>query len=517
MDLQSPFQAIVAVLFLFYSYKFFKHKRHAKNGVEPPKPRSAWPILGHLPLLAGQTPVFRKLAAMADTYGPIFSLQLGMHRAVVVSSKEMIKDCFITNDAAFMDRPETAAMKYLGYHGANFGLGPHGPYWRKMRKVTTLELLSDRRIGSLGHVRAAEVGAAIRELSARCGGTTTVDMAKWFRQVTRNMILKMIAGKRYDTGEDGDNESEKERFTEAFGELANLTASFDFSAVVPHLRWLDLQGRVRAMKRNAKKVDGFMSSWVEEHLQRWQKGQVEEHDSDFIYVMLSLFAEHDSIEGYKTETVIKALAQLFILAGTETPALTMTWGLSLLLNHKETLKGAQEELDLHVGKERWAEESDINNLPYLQAIVKETLRLYPSGPLSVPREARADCYVGGYHVPKGTTLIVNLWKLHRDPNAWADPGEFRPDRFLPSHERPDVRGHQLEYLPYSTGRRMCPGITASMRMVHLTLARVIQGFNFATPMDGSVDMREGSGMALSKARPVDVILTPRLSPKLYGL
>ncbi|KAE9463466.1 hypothetical protein C3L33_04604, partial [Rhododendron williamsianum] len=111
-----------------------------------------------------------------------------------------------------------------------------------------------------------------------------------------------------------------------------------------------------------------------------------------------------------------------ILAGSDTTTAAMIWALSLLLNHNKYLKLVQQELDMHVGRERWVEESDIKDLIYLQAVVKETLRLYPLGPLSIPRESIEDCHVAGARVvPKGTRLIVNVWNLHRDPCVWTDP------------------------------------------------------------------------------------------------
>ena len=110
--------------------------------------------------------------------------------------------------------------------------------------------------------------------------------------------------------------------------------------------------------------------------------------------------------------------------------MTPTWPLSLLINNRQALEKAQAELDIHVGKHRQVDGSDIKNLVYLQAIVKETLRFYPPGPLSVPREAREDCTVVGFHIQAGTRLLVKIWKMHRDPGIWSDPLEFRPERFL---------------------------------------------------------------------------------------
>ena len=144
------------------------------------------------------------------------------------------------------------------------------------------------------------------------------------------------------------------------------------------------------------------------------------------------------------------------------------------------LKAAQEELDLHVGKDKWVEESDIRNLNYLQAIVKETLRLYPPGPVTGLREAMEDCNVGGYYVPKGTRLIINIWKQQRDPRVWSNPFEFKPERFMTTHANVDVRGQNFEYITFSSGRRSCPGLTFGMQVVHLALARLLLGFDIMT-------------------------------------
>ena len=208
--------------------------------------------------------------------------------------------------------------------------------------------------------------------------------------------------------------------------------------------------------------------------------------------------------------------QALILGGSDTTAGTLTWAISLLLNNTEALKKAQEELDLHVGADRQVDDSDIKNLIYLQAIIKETLRLYPAGPLLGPREAMESCTVGGYNVPGGTRLIVNIWKIQRDPRVWTDPSVFKPERFFTNHENVDVRGQHFELIPFGSGRRSCPGVSFALQVLHLTLARLLHGFDLASPLDLPVDMSESPGLTIPKATPLEVLLTPRLPTKLYG-
>lgn len=179
------------------------------------------------------------------------------------------------------------------------------------------------------------------------------------------------------------------------------------------------------------------------------------------------------------------------------------------------MRKAREEIDKNVGKKRWVEETDIKHLVYLQAIVKETLRLYPPGPLSVPHQAIENCEVTGYFIPKQTRLFVNAWKLHRDPRIWSEPEKFSPERFLTTQAELDVSGQHFEFTPFGSGRRSCPGITFAMQVTHLTLARILQGFDFTTPSNLPVDMTEGQGMTLSKINPVEVLMNPRLPSELY--
>lgn len=210
--------------------------------------------------------------------------------------------------------------------------------------------------------------------------------------------------------------------------------------------------------------------------------------------------------------------QSMMLGGGNTPAETLTWAISLLLNHPDHLVKLQHELDDKVGKERQVVETDIKNLVYLQAVIKETLRLYPAGgPLLGPREAMEDCTVSGYHVKAGTRLIVNVWKIQRDEKVWIDASEFKPERFMgEEHEHVDLRGQQFVLIPFGSGRRSCPGATLAIQVLHLTLARLVHSFDLGLPGGLPIDMTESPGLTMPKKKPLQALLTPRLPSELYG-
>ncbi|EOX97186.1 Cytochrome P450 82C4, putative isoform 1 [Theobroma cacao] len=460
--------------------------------------------------------IHRKLGSLADEYGPAYLISLGIHRALVVSGWEVIKECFTTYDKVFPTRPRTLAAKLMGYDHTLMGSAPYGPYWRHTRKIATVERLSNRRLELLKHVREAEINNLLKELyeeSVKSGGVAVVQMREKFTDLAMNVIVKMMTGKRYG-GPDGRNDEESKRCQKALNEFFYLAGLFTVSDAVPVLGWIDvLTGTISKFKRTAKELDYVLGSWVNEHRERRLAGDTK-GDKDFIDVMLSIL-DDGKTSTKEADITIKATCQSLLLGGNDTTVLTLTWALSLLLNNRHALKKAQDELETQVGRDRQVEESDMKNLPYLHAIVKEALRLYPAAPLS-PREAMEDCTVAGFHVPAGTRLIVNLWKMMRDPNVWEKPSEFVPERFLNEHAKFDVRGQDFEFVPFGSRRRMCPGATFALQILHLTLARLIHGFELGKVSDKPVDMTESPALTLPKATPLEVTVTPRLSSNLYA-
>ena len=194
--------------------------------------------------------------------------------------------------------------------------------------------------------------------------------------------------------------------------------------------------------------------------------------------------------------------------------------MSEMVRNPDILKEAQIEIDTVVGRDRLVCEADLNNLPLLNALIKESLRLHPSVPLSVPHLSKEACEINGYRIPKDAMLLPNLWAIARDPEVWPNPLEFNPARFLPggSHEHVDVKGNDFGILPFSAGRRICVGMTMGLKMVQLITATLIQGFDWALPdgrMGQKLDMEEAAGLTLERAVPLVVHPIPRLAQDVY--
>ncbi|KAL3719451.1 hypothetical protein ACJRO7_004417 [Eucalyptus globulus] len=520
-DLNFTLLCMLAILILSIHVRY--KSRSSRKLKTPPEVVGAWPVVGHLPIIAKSHLPHKTLGSMADKYGPIFTVRLGLFPAVVVSSSEIAKECCTKHDHALASRPQLIASEVMGYNSASFGLAPYGPYWRDMRKIVTLEMLSARRIESLlNPIVASATDIAIRELhkiwteKKKDSGHILVDLNQWFGRLSISIVLKVVAGKGSYSGNAMVDEEEKQRCQHASREFLKLIGMFTVADALPFLRWLDLGGHEKSMKKIAKEFDTILSGWLEEHKKNSKSSSENGDDQDFIDVMLSTLKGIE-VGGFDADTVIKGTLTSIIAGGTDNTTATLTWAVSSLLDNFHVLKKAQEELDAQIGKRRHVKESDFANLTYLHAIVKETLRLYPAGPLAAPRVSIEDCVIKGYLVPKGTRLILNVWKIQTDPKVWLEPMKFRPERFVSSHKKNDAMGPNFDFMPFGGGRRICPGISFGLQVVHSVLARLLHAFDVSTPDNSPVDIPEINGLMVCKAMPLEVMLTPRLPNEFYEL
>ncbi|KAL9247550.1 hypothetical protein vseg_020971 [Gypsophila vaccaria] len=508
----STYSATLFALLLFI-YCLLRWKNNNSTKKYAPEPSGSWPFIGHLRMLGALPHI--SLGKMADKYGPIFMIRLGVQPVLVVSSHTMAKEC-LGVDRVFVDRPQTVFVECMTYNSAMFGFSPYGPYWREMRKVSIVELLSNHRVEMFKHVRISELGSSIKDLyDSHCVSKKmeTVDMKQWFNALSLNAIVRLVAGKSLKEFYQGERYDRISKSLRDFFELASVIAPAD---ALPFLRRFDFGGYEKSMKKAAQEMDQVAQEWLDEHKKK-KSSEKPKEKQDFIDILLGIYeTNQNKPTKFGADIIIKATCLSKILAGSDTTAVTLTWALSLLLNNREVIKKAQVEIDTIVGKERQVDESDLKDLKYLDAIVKETLRLYPAGPLSVPRIAVEDCTINNYNIAVGTHLFVNIYKIHRDPEVWQNPLEFRPERFLTTHRDYDFRGTNFAFIPFGSGKRVCPGITLAYKFTMLTLARLLHGFEISTLLNVTVDMTEGFGLTNLKATPLDVILVSRLTDCLYN-
>ncbi|KAL4193738.1 hypothetical protein AMTRI_Chr06g178330 [Amborella trichopoda] len=498
---------ILILTFCIFLATLYAIKRKSSFVNCPPGPQP-WPVIGHFHLL--KPPLYRSLSQLSKQYGPVFSLWLGKRFIVVVSSANLAQECFTTNDITFASKPQLAVGKYLGYDYTSVVWAPYGAHWRNVRKIQVLELLSSKKIEMFACIRQEQVSALLQSLVEASNREKVVNMKDRITETIFSIIVKIVANKSYYGCAVQDLKEAKE-FREAIEETFLLTGKVKFGDYIPFLKWVDLQGITRLLRALGRKRDRIMQQIVDEH----RKLRSSENDNlkpDFVHMLLAM-QENDP--DYFTDDLIKSIIMVMMSAGTETTAITLEWALALLLNHPDSLQKAQTELAQQVGRDRLVKESDLPKLEYLQAIIYETLRLYPPGPMLSPHESTSECTLGGYTVPKGTILMVNAWHIHRDHDSWPEPSSFKPESFMGTGV--DGRGQDFRFIPFSAGRRICPGMGLALRSAVYVLGCLLHGFEWQREGIEPVDMSEGAGLTMPRAVPLRAFVTPRLPLHVYPL
>uniref|UniRef100_A0A0G7ZNY6 Cytochrome P450 CYP750A27v1 n=1 Tax=Picea glauca TaxID=3330 RepID=A0A0G7ZNY6_PICGL len=494
---------MATLMFCFFSYCILYQSR--RNERLPPGPYP-WPIIGNLHQL--RLPIHRTLRHLANKYGPILFLRFGSVPTLVVSSSEMAKQFLKTHDLIFASRPPTSVGKYFFYNFKDIAFAPYGDHWRKMRKICVLELLTAQRIESFKHVRQEEVSAMIRSIWEESeSGRFAVNVTEAIYASLANILWRILARKKFS---DNDLGTDGKGFTDLVREVSTAVGSLNIGDFVPYLDWLDLQGIKRSLKQANTRFDAFAEKMIDEHVNARAttngQAEAESHVKDFIDVLLEM-AGTDKMEAKVKRETIKAVTYELFSAGMDTSANALEWAMSELLRHPHVMKKLQEEIESAVGQHGIVKESDLATMKYLQCVVKETLRLYPSLPLALPHESVEAVTVGGYYIPKKTMVIMNLWAIGRDPDVWgADASEFNPERFLRVEEHAmDLSGGQSDFrmLPFGAGRRSCPGSAMAILTVEFALAQLLHTFDWRVEGDPSeLDMKEACATTMPRQAPL---------------
>ncbi|KAL0292784.1 UNVERIFIED_CONTAM: cytochrome [Sesamum angustifolium] len=207
---------------------------------------------------------------------------------------------------------------------------------------------------------------------------------------------------------------------------------------------------------------------------------------------------------------LSLFVQDMLIAGMDTSAAAVEWALSEVIRHSAVTKKLQRELEEVVGLNQTVNESHLSSLKYLDYVVRESMRLHPVGPLLI-HEGMEDCEVDGFHIQKKSRVLVNVWAIGRDPDAWMDPETFSPERFLGSNV--DVRGRDFQLIPFGTGRRGCPGLQLGLTIVQLMVAQLVHCFDWELPdgtQPGELDMSENFGLVTTRAKHLMAIPKYRL-------
>ncbi|CAH1274737.1 CYP2U1 [Branchiostoma lanceolatum] len=398
---------------------------------------------------------------------------------------------FLLFVAAAIAWPDASLADLLTEGGKDIAFTDYNPTWKLHRKLfhsATRGYASGQNLQSRVHESLKETMAELSKMEGR-----VVDLEGYIYNLVYNVICSAAFGVRYNMDDEEFNTLIKltKDTNEVFGQ--GLLAD-----VYPLLRPLPTP-TIYTGKKLAEQFLGILGRHLEHHRETFDPSNLRDITDHMIKAQKD--AEEEGIYDVTSLTdchLRQTIADVFF-GGTDTTIIVIRWAILFLAAHPEIQEKVAAELDSAVGRDRLPELSDRETTPYMEAAIHEVMRMGSIAPLSIPRASTVDTTLRGYDIPKGTWIMPNLWALHHDPATWGDPDVFRPERFLDENGMAIPKPAAL--MPFSAGRRACPGEAVAKADTFLLLGGLVQNFRFSIPEgdgppDFTPDERGGSNFSL---------------------
>ncbi|KAK1319767.1 Premnaspirodiene oxygenase [Acorus calamus] len=430
-------------------------------------------------------------------------LQLGQVPTLIVSSPEYAEEILKTQDKIFASRPSLKVPRLLLYGTRDIAFAPYGEFWRHIRKITTLHVLSSKRVQSFRRVREETVAHMIQNIRNAAGSPPgLINLSDILYAFTTSIIARVTFREEFL------RPGVVEKIRKLIEDNSKLLGRQQLEDCFPGHKWLDLfTGLSGRVEKIFHEWDSLFEEAIEDHI-RAEGPAVDNGEQGFIDVLLGLHMDENIKDDViLTREDIKGILQDMFAAGTETSYILLEWIMAELVKNPNVMNKAKVEITQIMKGKSTIDEDDLDHMVYLRAIIKEALRLHPPLPLSVPQESMEDTMIKNYKIPARTTVIVNLWSIGRDTEHWESPEMFLPERFIDSPL--DYKGLDFQYIPFGGGRRICPGMQFAMIDAKLALANLIHHFEWKLPIGlEDMDMSDSPGLTTPRKSRIFVVATP---------
>ncbi|XP_057435521.1 cytochrome P450 76T24-like [Lotus japonicus] len=491
MDLPLVTLVFASILTFFILKLLYNQTQNSTN--LPPGPRP-FPIIGNI-LELGRNPHIA-LTKLSKIYGPIMTLKLGTITTIVISSPQLAKQVLQEHGQIFSSRTIPHSAQVYDNHKISIAWLPTNAKWRKLRKVCATKVFSPQVLDSTKVLRQQKLKELLDFVKEKSSKGEPLDLSEAIFSTVLNSISNTLFSMDLShTTSDEKSREFKSIIEGAMGDAGKPNVADFF----PILRPIDPQGLHARMTSYFVKLAKIVDGIIEERMCSRADSKISND------VLDSLLSE---IEETSSQLSRKEILQLFLdlfIGGIDTTSSTVEWAMAELLRNPNKLTKAKEELYEIIGEDATLEESHISKLPYLQAVVKETLRLHPAAAFLVPHKCDEVVNISGFQVPKNAQVLVNVWAMGRDPTIWENPNMFEPERFLKCEI--NFKGNNFELIPFGAGKRICPGLPLAHRSVHLMVAFLLHNFEWKLA-DGltpeNMNMVEHFGLTLKKIQPLRV-------------
>ncbi|KAF3437279.1 hypothetical protein FNV43_RR20032 [Rhamnella rubrinervis] len=501
LPLSFPLLLLALLALIFYAI----FNQYSSNHKLPPGPVSV-PILGNW-LQVGNDLNHRMLASLSQYYGSVFLLKLGSKNLAVVSDPELATQVLHTQGVEFGSRPRNVVFDIFTGNGQDMVFTVYGDHWRKMRRIMTLPFFTNKVVHHYSDMWEEEMDLVVHDLNKDIEGVRSKGMVirKRLQLMLYNIMYRMMFDTKFESQEDPlfidatRYNSERSRLAQSF--------EYNYGDFIPLLRPF-LRGYLNKCRDLQNRRLAFFNSYFVEKRREIMAANGKKHK-------ISCAIDHiidAQMKGEISEENVLYIVENINVAAIETTLWSMEWAIAELVNHPRVQRKVREEIST-VLKGEAVTESNLHELPYLQATVKETLRLHTPIPLLVPHMNLEEAKLGGYTIPRESKVVVNAWWLANNPAWWEKPEEFRPERFMEEESGTEaVAGGKVDFrfLPFGMGRRSCPGIILALPILGLVIAKLVTNFEMKPPLGThKIDVSEKGGQfSLHIATHSTVAFTP---------
>ncbi|NP_001266151.2 trans-cinnamate 4-monooxygenase [Cicer arietinum] len=486
MDLLLLEKTLLA-LFIAATIAITISKLRGKRFKLPPGPIPV-PVFGNW-LQVGDDLNHRNLTDLAKRFGDIFLLRMGQRNLVVVSSPELAKEVLHTQGVEFGSRTRNVVFDIFTGKGQDMVFTVYGEHWRKMRRIMTVPFFTNKVVQQYRFGWEFEAQSVVDDVKKNPEACSSgIVLRRRLQLMMYNIMYRIMFDRRFESEED----PLFVKLKALNGERSRLAQSFEYNYgdFIPILRPF-LKGYLKLCKEvKDRRLQLFKDYFVDE---RKKLGSTKSTTNEGLKCAIDHILDAQQKGEINDDNVLYIVENINV-AAIETTLWSIEWGIAELVNHQKIQNKVREEIDRVLGPGHQVTEPDLQKLPYLQAVIKETLRLRMAIPLLVPHMNLHDAKLSGFDIPAESKILVNAWWLANNPAQWKKPEEFRPERFLEEESHVEANGNDFRYLPFGVGRRSCPGIILALPILGITLGRLVQNFELLPPPGQSkIDTAEKGG------------------------
>ncbi|KAB2007247.1 hypothetical protein ES319_D10G015300v1 [Gossypium barbadense] len=496
----------LALIFIRFWWRYWSVTGGGPKNLPPGPP--GLPLVGNLIQVILQRRHFIFIIReLRKKYGPIFTMQMGQRTMVIVTDSKLIHEALVQRGPDFASRPPDSPIRLLFSVGkCAINSAEYGPLWRTLRKNFVTELITPTRVKQCSWIRKWAIENHMKRIKREAFENGFLEVMSNCRLTVCSILICLCFGAKIS--------EERIKTIESILKDVMMITSPQLPDFLPVLTPL-FRRQMKEAKALRKKQLECLVPLIKNRRAFVEKGENPNQEMvspiGAAYVD-SLFGLEPPTRGPLGDEEYVTLCSEAISAGTDTSATTVEWAMLHLVMNQEIQEKLYQEIIDCVGKDGEIKEEDVEKMPYLEAIVKETFRRHPPGHFLLSHAATKDTELAGYTIPAGVYVEIYTAWITEDPDIWSDPSEFRPERFLHGDGvGVDVTGTRaVKMLPFGAGRRICPAWNLGILHINLLIAKMVQAFKWLPVPDAPPDPAETYAFTVVMKNPLRAVILPRV-------